>query len=94
MEEICVTYKREVVRWSATTAVLECKFQSGGTVRVICDCEKGDLEPDIPYRFSWEYKYHKTYGHLFICFSHCALAFAWTLPFVRNPLPLEQVSPF
>ena len=62
MEEICVTYKREVVRWSATTAVLECKFQSGGTVRVICDCEKGDLEPDIPYRFSGEYKYHKTYG--------------------------------
>ena len=65
MEEICVTYKREVVRWSATTAVLECKFQSGGTVRVICDCEKGDLEPDIPYRFSGEYKYHKTYGQQF-----------------------------
>ena len=65
MEEICVTYKREIVRWSATTAVLECKFQSGGTVRVICDCEKGDLEPDIPYRFSGEYKYHKTYGQQF-----------------------------
>lgn len=29
-----------------------------------------------------------------LCFSHCAFAFAQTLPFVRNPLPLEQVSPF
>ena len=65
MEEICVIYKREIVRWSAETAVLECQFKSGGKVSVICDCEKGDLEPDIPYRFSGEYKTHKTYGQQF-----------------------------
>lgn len=65
MEEITVIYKRELVRWNATTAVLECRFSGGGSVSVICDCEKGDLSPDCPYRFSGEYKTHKTYGQQF-----------------------------
>lgn len=62
--EITGTYNSERVRWDETMAVLD--VRSGKEwVTVVCPCAAGDLEPNVDYTFSGEYKTHPRYGRQF-----------------------------